>query len=305
MVRGRAAMLHRCRGAGRQHFHELFQRLRLVEDPAEGEIAARPVGIDVGEAAGDGALAAGHALDRVLGDLGDLLMEVAEALPGHRRLEGRAENPARHGMLAVVRCADELVAPGAGSARAMGVLVIAAARVSHAAMIAADFERPRHPGVERMVGRFEGQHQHGLLVAPRDAGQCLACFQQAAVGWIEPGLGDLAHRVGAGEEILEAHAGRGAERRLLAQAHPGLGDDAQNALGADEHPVRAGAGAGARQAARLQRADGRHDPRALHEIVDVGVERGVVAARTRGDPAAQRRAAIGLHVVAHRERRGA
>ena len=104
-------------------------------------------------------------------------------------------------------------------------------------------------------------------------------------------------------EVLEAHAGRGAERRLLAQPHPGFGDDAEDALGADEHAVGAGPGAGAGQAARLQRADRRHHPRALDEIVDVGVERGVVAARAGGDPAAQRRAAIGLHVVAHGERR--
>ena len=53
-------------------------------------------------------------------------MEVPEALPGHRGLEGRAQNAARHGMLAVVRRADELVAPGAGGAGAMGVLVVAA-----------------------------------------------------------------------------------------------------------------------------------------------------------------------------------
>ncbi len=154
-----------------------------------------------------------------------------------------------------------------------------------------------------MVGRFEGQHQHGLLVAPRDAGQRLARLEQAAVGGIEARLGDVAHRVGAGIEVAEAHAGGGAEGRLLAQAHPGLGDDAQDAFGADEHAVGAGAGAGAGQAARFQRAGGRHDARAFHEIVDVGVERGVVAARARGDPAAQGRAAIGLHVVAHGERR--
>ena len=228
-------------------------------------------------------------------------MEVADALPGHRGLEGRGEDAARHGMLAVVRRADELVAPGAGGAASDGRSRRRRRGVGHAAMVAADFQRALHPGVERMVGRFEGQHQHRLLVAPRDAGQRLARFEQAAVGGIEPGLGDLAHRVGAGKEVLEAHAGRGAERRLLAQPHPGFGDDAQDALGADEHPVGAGAGAGARQAARLERAGRRHHARALDEIVDVGVERGVVAARARGDPAAQRRAAIGLHVVAHGE----
>ena len=53
----------------------------------------------------------------------------------------------------------------------------------------------------------------------------------------------------------------------------------------------------------LQRAGRRHHARAFDEVVDVGVERGVVAARAGGDPAAQGRAAIGLHVVAHGERR--
>src|SRR5216684_8161458 len=111
MVRGRAAMLDGGRRAGRQHLHELLQRDPLVEDAAEGEIEAGPVGIDVGEAAGDRAVAARDALDRVAGNPGDLLMEVADALPSHRRLEGRAEDAARGRVLAVVRRADELVAP--------------------------------------------------------------------------------------------------------------------------------------------------------------------------------------------------
>src|SRR5512139_1947579 len=57
MVRGRAAMLDRGRRAGRQHFHELSERRPFVQDAAEGEVEAGAVGIDVGETAGDGALA--------------------------------------------------------------------------------------------------------------------------------------------------------------------------------------------------------------------------------------------------------
>src|SRR5688572_26918926 len=105
----------------------------------------------MGEAAGDGALTASHALDRVVGDLRDLLMEVAAAVPGHRSLEGRGEDAARHRVLAVVRRADELVAPGAGRPRTMGVLVVGAG-LGHAAVAGADFERPLHPGIKRMVG---------------------------------------------------------------------------------------------------------------------------------------------------------
>src|SRR4029453_4452705 len=59
MMRGRAAMLDRRRRAGRQHFHELIERHPLVQDAAEGEVEAGPVGIDVGEAAGGGGGAGG------------------------------------------------------------------------------------------------------------------------------------------------------------------------------------------------------------------------------------------------------
>ena len=49
VMRGRAAMLDGRGRAGAQHFHELVQCLGLVEDAAEGEIEAGPVGIDVGK----------------------------------------------------------------------------------------------------------------------------------------------------------------------------------------------------------------------------------------------------------------
>src|SRR5262249_55894169 len=124
MMGGRAAMLHGGGGAGRQHPHELVRRDAPVQSAAEGEVEAGPDGIDVGETAGHRAVASSDTPDRVLRDLRDLLMEVAHALPGHRRLEGRGEDAARHRMLAVVRRADELVAPGAGGAAAMGVLVV-------------------------------------------------------------------------------------------------------------------------------------------------------------------------------------
>src|SRR5262249_52044 len=124
MMRGRAALLNGGRRAGRQHLHELIERDALVQHAAEGEVEAGAVGIDVGEPAGDGAVAPRGAFDGVLGEPDDLLMEVAHALPGHRGLEGRGENAARHRVLAVVRRTDEAVAPGAGRARAMRILVV-------------------------------------------------------------------------------------------------------------------------------------------------------------------------------------
>src|SRR5262249_9188229 len=137
VVRGRAAMLDGGRRAGRQHLHVLLEGDALVEHAAEGEVETGPVGIDMSEAAGDGAVASGPATDGVLRDAADLLMEVAEALPGHRRLEGRRQDAARDGMLAVVRRADEAIAPGAGCARAMRVLVVGVG-IGHAAVVGAD-----------------------------------------------------------------------------------------------------------------------------------------------------------------------
>ena len=87
------------------------------------------------------------------------------------------------------------------------------------------------------------------------------------------------------------------------QSHPGLGDDAERTFRADHQAVRARACAGARQAAAFQHARRRHRAQALHELVDVGVERGVVAAGAGGDPAAEGREAEGLREVPEREPR--
>ena len=150
---------------------------------------------------------------------------------------------------------------------------------------------------------LEREHQHGLFVVPRDIRQSLARFKKPAVGGIKAGLRDAANSVGTGTKVLEAHAGCGAEGWLLTQPHPCFGDNAEDAFGADEHPIGAWPRTGARQTPRLKDADRRHHPRALDEIVDVSGEGRIVSSRTRGDPATQRRTAVGLHVVAHRERR--
>ena len=87
------------------------------------------------------------------------------------------------------------------------------------------------------------------------------------------------------------------------QPHPGLGDDAERAFGADHQAIRARARAGARQAAALDNAGRRHRAQAFHELVDVGVERGVVTAGSRGDPAAEGGEAEGLREVPQRQPR--
>ena len=108
-------------------------------------------------------------------------------------------------------------------------------------------------------------------------------------------------RARGGEEVREAHRAAGAEARPVLEPHPGLGDDAENAFGADEQPVGAGPGAGAGQAARLDDAARRHHAQAFDEIVDMGVERGEMAARARRDPAAQCRILEALREMPQRQ----
>ena len=114
---------------------------------------------------------------------------------------------------------------------------------------------------------------------------------------MEPRLRDRAHGARRGEEIRKAEHGVAAEARPPLQPHPGLGDHAERAFGADHHAVGAGACAGAGQAAGLHRARGGDRAQAFDEIVDVGVERGEMAAGARRDPAAQRRELEALRIV--------
>ena len=93
----------------------------------------------------------------------------------------------------------------------------------------------------------------------------------------------------------------GAKARPVLEPHPRLGDDAENAFGADDEPLGRGAGARARQPPRLEHALGRHHAHALDEIVDVRVERGEVPARARRDPAAQGRILEALREMAQRQ----
>ena len=79
------------------------------------------------------------------------------------------------------------------------------------------------------------------------------------------------------------------------------GDDAEDALAADHHPVGRRPGTRAGQPARLPPALRRQHPHRLDEVVDVGVVGGVVAAGAGGDPAAERREPERLREVAQRE----
>src|SRR4029077_4511422 len=139
------------------HLHELLEHDPLVEEAAKREVEAGTVWIDMGEGAGAGSPAAGYLPDSIVGDLCDLGVEIAETLPCHRGLERRGKDSARDGVLAVMGRANELVAPGAGRTGAVRILVVERRGVRDTAALPADLQRAFHPGLERMVGRLEGQ----------------------------------------------------------------------------------------------------------------------------------------------------
>ena len=156
-------------------------------------------------------------------------------------------------------------------------------------MIAAALDRALHPGVERVVGGLEAEDENRVRTIAGAGRERLAGIEETTVRRIKTALAERMHRGGAGGEIGKRDRCRRAHRRAVLQAHPRLGDDAENALGADEQAVGAGAGTGAGQAAGGDDAVRRHHAQRLDEVVDVRVERGEVAAGAGGDPATQRR----------------
>src|SRR3954452_16397535 len=151
-----------------------------------------------------------------------------------------------------------------------------------------------------MVGGLEAEHQQRPFA--RCAGdRGLGLVEQPAVRGLEAGLRQLAHRPRTGGEVAEMHARARAEARRPLDADPRLGDHTEDALGADQHPVRAGTGARARQAARLPDAARRDRADGLDEVVDVRRAGGVVTAGARGDPATDRGELPRLRVVAERD----
>src|SRR6266850_7836380 len=131
--------------------------------------------------------------------------------------------------------------------------------------------------------------------------QRLAGIEQSRIGRIQMRLADGAHALRRLVKILESRGGRGAKGRARPQPHPGFGDDAEYSFGTDEKPVGAGPGARARQSERFQGTGRSHHAQTLDEIVNVGVERGVVAAAAGGDPAAERGELEGLWEMAQRQ----
>ncbi len=136
--------------------------------------------------------------------------------------------------------------------------------------------------------------------AGRPAG--LGRVEDAAVGRPQLRLHDLAHGLGAGlpRSGTRCRPWPGTSGRRWMRIHASVMTPRMPSLPITM-PVGARPGAGAGQAAALPPALRREHAHRLDEVVDVGVVRGVVAARAGGDPAAERREAEALREVAQRE----
>ena len=271
----------------------LRREAALLAQADEGEVGRRPVGIDMGEAAGDNSRPARRLPERPVCRARHIAVEALEPVPGDRGLEGLADDGAGGQHLAHVAALDEGVAPARRRVPAAASLLRQAA-----AVIPAAFERARHPGVERVVGALEPQHQHCGRAVARARPAHLVMVQQAQIGGIEPCLRDGAHSLRPVHEMLELDRAAVAEGRAVLKAHPGFGNDAERALGAEEEPVGARARAGARQAEAVMHARRRHRAHALGHVVDMGQHGGVMAGAARRDPAAEGGIFKALRVVA-------
>src|SRR5215213_1155189 len=132
--------------------------------------------------------------------------------------------------VAQVGSLQEGVAPGA--------LGIAALLAPPAAGLLAERDRLGHLRAD-LATALEAQDEQRLAAGRGVRERRLAGVEQAAVGREEARLGERPHRLGALLEAVEQHRGRLLEARRLLHAHPGLGDHAEDALGADQHPVGA------------------------------------------------------------------
>ena len=138
-----------------------------------------------------------------------------------------------------------------------------------------------------MVAGFKAEH-HDRNAAVGGAGvECFLRVKDAAVRWIEAGLRDGAHCARRAEERMETNRCAGTEFRTGLQSHPGARNHAERSFRAYEHAIGARSSARSGQAARFQHAARGYDTQAFDEIVNMRIETGEMAARSRRDPAAQ------------------
>ena len=80
------------------------------------------------------------------------------------------------------------------------------------------------------LGRLKTQEQQGVPAVQSGGGTGLFRVQDAAVGGPQFGLDDRPGTLGPGREGGEGHARGGSEARPRLNAHPGFGNDAENAF---------------------------------------------------------------------------
>ena len=187
-----------------------------------GEVRRRPVRVDVREAARQHGAASGGGADGARDVLLDAGIERVEAVPGDGALEGVEDHAEPRRLVAVVRRAQEGGAPVAGGA--LAVRGVAAGlgwlhrrgdrgRVELPAVVGHEFERARHPRLQRVVGRLEAEHE-GRAAAVADAveGHLLG-VEQAAVARVQARLRERPHGAHGRRQIGEAHRRGGAKAR--------------------------------------------------------------------------------------------
>ena len=266
-----------------------------------GEVGRGPVGVHVGEAAGHVPWPTGRILDCTLRRRPDAGVELLEAIPGDRGLEGVVQQAVGDQTLAVVGRTDEGLTPGIGqwvSRLSRRLRVEGRHRGRPCIPARGSSRRPRDGRRFRMPARRDENCRRPRPRAGPPRNRRGAGWSGRARPGPPCGSPPQPTRKSSKRSAAEARwVGRSCSRIQASVMMP------RRALGADHQPVRARPRAGARQAAAFQRAGRRHRAQALHELVDVGVERGVVAAGAGGDPAAEGREAEGLREVPEREPR--
>ena len=167
-------------------------------------------------------------------------------------------------------------------------------------MLAGDLERQVHPVLDRVVGRLEAEHQQRLARAAARRRSSPPPARRAGGSWRgeAPTGRSRAPRAAPATKSSNPTPQETLKLGPVLEPHPGLGDHAEDPLGADQRPVRRGPGAGAGQAAALPGAARGDRPHRLDQVVDVGVEGREVAAGAGRDPAAEGRELERLREVA-------
>ena len=139
-----------------------------------------------------------------------------------------------------------------------------------------------------MVGRLEAEHEERAPVVDTGGGGASPPSSSRQFVGKSPDCDSARTASAPARKSSKRTPAEALKPGAVLQPHPRLGDDAQRALAAQPQPVGRRPGAGAREAEALAGAGRRDDPHRLHEVVDVGVDGGVVAAGAGGQPAAER-----------------